>query len=308
MNANPPQGLNKAKCLPIDDIKVPDDDGRILDLEHLARLADSTETNGVIHPITVTSDGKLLAGRHRLAACRLLGYSEIPVHDGGRRAAGQERDGAKSFIANTAEKAGCHKDSIGRLARIGSRLDPLPPELNDHPITNRQNQLELLSNQTSEMQKDIVEDLISGNATTVTEALAARNGHHGEDAQRDEAELVPENPPAASEENQTQDGAAPSCSAKPDEGEEPQVTSSGESAPDDLPTGEGTPELRESETVRSKINTGLNYVRQLVDTLGGSENIVKELSDHLEALYRTYVNRNGCERPALPPIHSNLKD
>jgi ParB family transcriptional regulator, chromosome partitioning protein len=42
-------------------------------------LAESIEDIGLLHPITVSEDGVLLAGRRRLAACKQLGWKEIPV-------------------------------------------------------------------------------------------------------------------------------------------------------------------------------------------------------------------------------------
>jgi ParB family chromosome partitioning protein len=42
-------------------------------------LADSIETVGLLHPIVVTPEGRLIAGQRRLEACRLLGWQEIPI-------------------------------------------------------------------------------------------------------------------------------------------------------------------------------------------------------------------------------------
>ena len=42
-------------------------------------LAFSIERNGLINPITVTHEGKLIAGERRLQACKKLGWEEIPV-------------------------------------------------------------------------------------------------------------------------------------------------------------------------------------------------------------------------------------
>jgi ParB family chromosome partitioning protein len=42
-------------------------------------LATSIADVGLINPITVTRDGRLLAGRHRFVACRALGWTDIPA-------------------------------------------------------------------------------------------------------------------------------------------------------------------------------------------------------------------------------------
>lgn len=45
----------------------------------IAALAKSIQEVGLLHPIPVTPDGRLIAGARRLAACKLLGWTEIPV-------------------------------------------------------------------------------------------------------------------------------------------------------------------------------------------------------------------------------------
>ena len=51
-----------------------------LDLGDIAGLAESIEDLGLLHPITVDQDGRLLAGARRLAAYKRLGRTEIPVN------------------------------------------------------------------------------------------------------------------------------------------------------------------------------------------------------------------------------------
>jgi len=50
------------------------------DLGDIDSLARSIADVGLLHPIVVRADGVLIAGARRLAACRALGWSEIPVH------------------------------------------------------------------------------------------------------------------------------------------------------------------------------------------------------------------------------------
>ncbi len=65
--------------LKINDIAVADDRRRI-DETKVRELAESIQKVGLLNPITVTPEKKLIAGEHRLEACRLLGWTEIETH------------------------------------------------------------------------------------------------------------------------------------------------------------------------------------------------------------------------------------
>ena len=49
------------------------------DLGDLRPLADSISEVGLLHPVVVTPEGRLIAGQRRLEACRLLGWTDVPV-------------------------------------------------------------------------------------------------------------------------------------------------------------------------------------------------------------------------------------
>jgi len=49
------------------------------DLGDLRSLAESISEMGLLHPVVVTPEGRLIAGQRRLAACRLLGWEEVPI-------------------------------------------------------------------------------------------------------------------------------------------------------------------------------------------------------------------------------------
>jgi N6-adenosine-specific RNA methylase IME4 len=49
------------------------------DLGDLRSLADSIGEVGLLHPVVITPEGRLIAGQRRLEACRLLGWDEVPV-------------------------------------------------------------------------------------------------------------------------------------------------------------------------------------------------------------------------------------
>src|ERR1039457_2125710 len=49
------------------------------DLGDLWSLADSISEVGLLHPVVVTPEGRLIAGQRRLEACLLLGWKDVPV-------------------------------------------------------------------------------------------------------------------------------------------------------------------------------------------------------------------------------------
>ena len=64
--------------VPIQNIAV---NGRFRrDLGDLTSLTASIRDLGLLHPVVVTSDLRLIAGARRLEACRQLGWTDIPVH------------------------------------------------------------------------------------------------------------------------------------------------------------------------------------------------------------------------------------
>jgi hypothetical protein len=63
---------------PIAKIKI-DKRFRTVDRSKVAPLAESIKTLGMLTPIIITPEGKLVAALHRVEACKLLGMDEIPV-------------------------------------------------------------------------------------------------------------------------------------------------------------------------------------------------------------------------------------
>src|SRR5580658_8467103 len=49
------------------------------DLGDVRALAESIAEVGLLHPVVVTPEGRLIAGQRRLEACRRLGWSTVPV-------------------------------------------------------------------------------------------------------------------------------------------------------------------------------------------------------------------------------------
>jgi N6-adenosine-specific RNA methylase IME4 len=62
----------------IDDIEI-SDNRRSIDDESLGNLVDSILEIGLLYPITITTEGRLVAGYHRLLAYRQLNREEIPA-------------------------------------------------------------------------------------------------------------------------------------------------------------------------------------------------------------------------------------
>jgi N6-adenosine-specific RNA methylase IME4 len=72
-----PSNRLPTSTLPLADILIGERHRR--DMGDVATLAASIDEIGLLHPIVVHSDGTLIAGARRLAACMSLGWKEIPV-------------------------------------------------------------------------------------------------------------------------------------------------------------------------------------------------------------------------------------
>ncbi len=74
----PPELLDRGIIrLPIDAIKI--ENRRREEFGDLAGLAQSISRHGLLHPLVVDDDGRLIAGERRLRACRSLGFLEVDV-------------------------------------------------------------------------------------------------------------------------------------------------------------------------------------------------------------------------------------
>src|SRR5262245_35894930 len=49
------------------------------DVGDLTSLAATIERDGLLHPIVIKPDGRLIAGERRLKACESLGWKRVPV-------------------------------------------------------------------------------------------------------------------------------------------------------------------------------------------------------------------------------------
>jgi ParB family chromosome partitioning protein len=108
----------KTPRVAVDDVKVNGRHRR--DLGDLTGLADSMTELGLLHPIVVTEDMRLVAGERRLAAARVLGWSEIEAttcHTVGDavsmlRAEADENTCRKAFTPTEAESISQSREAL----------------------------------------------------------------------------------------------------------------------------------------------------------------------------------------------------
>jgi hypothetical protein len=100
------------------------------DIDGLAR---SIKAVGLLHPVVIRPDGLLIAGERRLAACRQLGWSDVPVTevDLEQVARGELAENAdrKDFLPSEIDairKALAPIEAAAARERQGTRTDKLP--------------------------------------------------------------------------------------------------------------------------------------------------------------------------------------
>jgi N6-adenosine-specific RNA methylase IME4 len=127
------------QMVPISKIKM---SGRSrTDLGDIAGLAASIEEIGLLHPIVITADNKLIVGERRIAAFRKLGRAEIPANVAAsledlslllKKAEHDENVCRKDFIPTEIFALGQSVESLERQAakqRQGTRTDKHPGKL-----------------------------------------------------------------------------------------------------------------------------------------------------------------------------------
>lgn len=130
-----PPAPPETRTLPIDAIRV-GRRRRPLSAAVVAGLVDSIGRVGLLNPITVTADGQLVAGWHRLEACRQLGKSEVlcaTAHDDDVLARLAECD--ENLIRNdltALERAQHLKAREDLLTELGARRGPGGNGSNQH--------------------------------------------------------------------------------------------------------------------------------------------------------------------------------
>lgn len=90
---------------------------RLGDIEGLAR---SIEDVGLLNPVTITDDGRLVAGYRRLEACKLLGWGEVPVQ------VAASVDGAVSLLIAERDENTCREPMRpSELVALGMEVEAL---------------------------------------------------------------------------------------------------------------------------------------------------------------------------------------
>lgn len=106
------------ELLRIEQIKTGDRARR--DQGDLSSLADSITEVGLLHPIVVTPDLDLVAGGRRLAACRRLGWDEVPVR------VVTSLTTASSLLRAERDENTCRKDLVpSEVYALGRQLEAL---------------------------------------------------------------------------------------------------------------------------------------------------------------------------------------
>lgn len=104
--------------LPLDAIRV--GERHRLDMGDVDSLAESIRRIGLLHPIVVTPDHRLIAGGRRLAACDQLGWAEIPV-----RVVANLTD-ARALLEAERDENTCRKEmAASEAVSLGKALEAL---------------------------------------------------------------------------------------------------------------------------------------------------------------------------------------
>lgn len=156
----------------IDKVKV-GERMRSLDMVKVSELADSINQIGLINPITVDRDYRLIAGRHRLEACKLLGWMTIPaIILGGDELAAELAEIDENLVRNelTALEQGEHllrRDEIleemGQRAKVGDNQHQSGSEESSPPQTTSDIAKQVgLSERIAQQRKQVVRNLAPG--------------------------------------------------------------------------------------------------------------------------------------------------
>lgn len=104
--------------LAVDSVRV---EGRYRrEVGDVSGLAASIEAIGLLHPIVVTPDWKLVAGQRRLEACRALGWKRIPA-----TVAANLNDAARLLIAERDENTCREPYLVSEMVALGKALEAL---------------------------------------------------------------------------------------------------------------------------------------------------------------------------------------
>lgn len=90
------------------------------DVGDLSALCESIKTLGLLHPLVVTPEGRLIAGLRRFEACKHLGWSMVPVN------VAHTLDDAALMLQAERDENTCRKDMTpGELYALGKAIEEL---------------------------------------------------------------------------------------------------------------------------------------------------------------------------------------
>ena len=111
-------GGRSVKTLPLSEIKIAGRHRK--DLGDIDKLARSIRESGLLHPVVVTPDHKLVGGERRIAAFRKLGRTEIPV------TVAHSITDAKALLIAERDENECREDpKPSEKATLGMALEEL---------------------------------------------------------------------------------------------------------------------------------------------------------------------------------------
>jgi N6-adenosine-specific RNA methylase IME4 len=135
-------------------------------LGDIAGLAESIRGEGLLHPIVIRPDGRLIAGKRRLEACKQLGWTDVPVNvvDLAEIVRGELAENAhrKDFLPSEIEAIRRAMEPIEKASakeRQGARNDLREtfPEVREQRARDRIGTFAGVSGRTIEKIRDLVE-------------------------------------------------------------------------------------------------------------------------------------------------------
>lgn len=174
--------LQGTKRIPIADIVVENRQRTEHDPEHIKTLAESIRKRGLIHPIVVTKDLRLVAGESRLLAHKLLGLEEIDCRFNNTTDP-QER-AIIELEENLHRKELSWQDQVGAVRRLHAAYCELDPEWTQEKTADvvclSRNYISEMLRIADEAQSDPT--ILQAEKMSQARTAIARKGHKAEEA------------------------------------------------------------------------------------------------------------------------------
>lgn len=158
-----------------------------LDLGDLEVLAQSIRDRGLLQPIAITPDGKLVAGQRRLEACRRLGWEHVPVH------VLSNLDDARDRLLAERDENTCRLDmSLSEKVSLGRALEALErPKAKERQGTrNDLNNILVTGPECCQTTRDVVAAALGLSSSTYQRAKAVVVAADDESLSEDKREIA----------------------------------------------------------------------------------------------------------------------